>query len=107
MTFYMLRALDYTDDAALDRRMQVREEHFAYLDPFAESGKAIFAGAVLDDSGNMIGSTIIFNMPKQDINEYLEKEPYIAAKVWEKIEINEFKLGPKFQEKYFSELSIN
>ena len=104
MTLYILRALDYTDEGAKDRRMQVRNDHFAYLDPKVAEGLAICGGAVLDDAGKMIGSTIVFNCSRQELDEYLKSEPYVTGKVWEKLEINEYKLGPAFQEKYFSEL---
>ena len=104
MTFSILRALDYTDDQASKRRMQVRDDHFAYLNPIVEAGGAICGGAVLDETGKMIGSTIVFNMDKAGVEEYLKSEPYVIGKVWEKMEINEYNLGPAFQKKYFSEL---
>ena len=107
MTFYILRALDYTDEGAQERRMQVRDDHFAYLNPQVEKGFAICGGAVLDDSGKMIGSTIVFNCSREELDKYLESEPYVKGKVWEKLEINEYKLGPAFKKEYFSELAVN
>ena len=106
MSFYIVQALDYTDAEALDRRMQVREAHFNYLNPVVEAGNAICGGALMDNDGKMIGSTIVFNMSKEDLDKYLESEPYVTGKVWEKIDIKEYKLGPAFQKKYFSELNV-
>lgn len=102
MAFHILRALDYTDKEALERRKKVRDDHFAYLNPKVEAGLAICGGAVLDENGKMIGSTIVFNCSKEEVEEYLKSEPYVLGKVWEKTEINEYKLGPAFQKKYFS-----
>ena len=107
MTFYILRALDYTDEGATDRRMKVRDDHFAYLNPRVKEGFAICGGAVLDETGKMIGSTIVFNCSREELDEYLKSEPYVVGKVWEKLEINEYKLGPAFHKKYFSELALN
>jgi uncharacterized protein YciI len=107
MTFYILRALDYSDEGALERRTKVREDHFNYLNPKVDAGLAICGGAVLDESGKMIGSTIVFNCSREELDKYLESEPYVTGKVWEKLEINEYKLGPAFAEKYFAELITN
>lgn len=105
--YFSLRAMDYTDAEALDRRMAAREAHFAFLKPIVDQGKAFIGGALLDESGKMIGSTIIFQMTQEEFDTYLKEEPYITEKVWEKLEINECKIGPAFMEKYFSAVLVS
>ena len=98
MSHFILTAYDYTDEGALDRRMAARTEHFQYIDEIFAQGKVIMGGARLDDNGKMIGSTIVFEMTQAELDEYMQKEPYITQKVWEKVEVSEYKVGPRFLE---------
>jgi uncharacterized protein YciI len=91
---FLLIAYDGTDTRALDRRMSAREEHLRKIKILKQAGEFIFGGAILDDTGKMIGSSILFEFPdRQALDEKLKDEPYITKGVWEKVEIRPFRLA--------------
>ncbi len=91
---FLLIAYDGTDAGALDRRMSVREEHLRKIKILKQAGEFIFGGAILDDTGKMIGSSILYEFPdRRALDEKLKDEPYITKGVWEKVEIRPFRLA--------------
>ncbi len=91
---FLLLAYDGTDDGALDRRMKSRPEHLEKIAVVKKAGEFLCGGAILDDSGNMIGSMILYEVPdRATLDERLRNEPYIYNKVWEKIEIRPFRMA--------------
>jgi uncharacterized protein YciI len=91
---FLLIAYDGTDPEALDRRMKVREEHLRKVEGLKKEGKFLMGGAILDDSGKMTGSVMVYEFPdRQALEERLKDEPYITGGVWEKIEIRPFRLA--------------
>ena len=91
---FILIAYDGTDPGAMERRMKVREEHLAKVGVLKREGVVLFGGAILDEEGKMIGSTIVYEVTdRQALDERLKDEPYIFGKVWEKIEIKPFRLA--------------
>lgn len=94
MKQYTLFALDYTDEGALERRMQAREEHLEGARTLKGQGNLIFAGAILDESGKMVGSNLILQFAgDEELEEWKRQEPYILKKVWEKVDIRPFKVA--------------
>ena len=94
---FLLIAYDGTDDKALDRRLAVREAHIERNDELRDQGHLHFGVAILDQAGKMIGSSLVYEFDKrEDLEHWLEKEPYIYGKVWEKIEIVPCRVGPSF-----------
>ena len=92
---YVVLALDGAD--ALDRRMASRPAHIALGDKMKEQGTLLFAAALLNDQGAMIGSMLVTQFSKrEDLDAWLGKEPYVTGKVWEKVEITPCKVGPSF-----------
>jgi hypothetical protein len=91
---FLLIAYDGTDPGAPQRRMKVREEHLNKIGQLKKTGEFLFGGAILDETGNMTGSMIVYEFPDRHIlDEKLLNEPYITGKVWEKIEIKPFRLA--------------
>ncbi|OFY62869.1 MAG: hypothetical protein A2V64_09185 [Bacteroidetes bacterium RBG_13_43_22] len=91
---FLLTAYDGTDSGALDRRMKCRPEHLEKITEVKKAGEFLFGGAILDDSGQMIGSMILYEVPDRvTLDERLKNEPYIYNKVWEKIDIRPFRLA--------------
>jgi uncharacterized protein len=91
---FLLLAYDGTDAGALQRRMKVREEHFRRITLLKKAGEFLLGGAILDESGKMIGSMIVYDFPdKQSLEESLKDEPYLTGRVWEKTEIKPFRLA--------------
>ena len=54
---FMIVAYDGTDEGALNRRLAVRDSHIAGAIELKNKGNLIAGGAILDDTGRMIGST--------------------------------------------------
>ncbi|MBL7818338.1 MAG: hypothetical protein JNL70_25220 [Saprospiraceae bacterium] len=92
MKQYVIHALDGTDDDALNRRLSVRAAHFENMSRFKANGNFILGGAMLDERGQMMGSTVVMQFDSEDeFREYLDSEPYIRDKVWVDIRIYPFK----------------
>jgi uncharacterized protein YciI len=89
---FLLIAYDGTDEGALERRMKVRENHLNKVADLKKSGEFLFGGAILDDSGKMIGSMIVYEFPdRQSLDAMLKEEVYITGGVWKKIDIQPFR----------------
>jgi uncharacterized protein YciI len=91
---FLLLAYDSTDTEALQRRLNVREEHLKKIGALQREGEFLFGGAILDENGKMIGSMIVYDFPdRQALEEKLKDEPYFTKGVWEKTEIQPFRLA--------------
>jgi len=88
-------AHDYKDEKALDRRLDVREEHLKFAGQMFEEGKWLFASALLDENGNMNGSIIFcdFETEEELKKHWLNKEVYVINNVWENIIIRKAKVA--------------
>ena len=94
---YLILGYDGTDEEALERRMKVREAHISLGDQMRDAGKMLYGAAILDDVGKMIGSVIICDFESRtELDEWLEKEPYMTGDVWRKVEVKSCKVGPSF-----------
>lgn len=92
---FVVTAFDYTDADALARRMAQREAHLAGVRSLIAKGHFKSGGAMLDETGKMIGSTLHIEMPdRASLEQLLQADPYVSGKVWEKIEIREVRLVP-------------
>jgi uncharacterized protein YciI len=91
---FVLIAYDGTDDGAPARRMKVREKHLEGAKKLKESGNLIWGGAILDNQQNMIGSVVVYEYDSREkLDEMLREELYITGNVWQKIDIQHFKLA--------------
>ena len=76
----------YDGENMLDKRMEVRPRHLENMSRV--NGKVICAGGLLDDEGKMKGSVLIMEFEsRSELEAYLNSEPYITEKVWEKVEV--------------------
>jgi uncharacterized protein YciI len=92
---FVVTVMDYTDPDALDRRMQNREAHIASIHQLIADGNFLSGGAILNDDGKMIGSTLHMEFPdRESLENCLNSDPYIAVKVWEHFDIKAVKLVP-------------
>ena len=74
----------YDGAGMLEKRMEVRPKHLENLSQI--NGKVVCAGGLLDENGKMKGSVMVMEFAsRDDFDDYLEKEPYVIAKVWEKV----------------------
>jgi uncharacterized protein len=89
---FLLLAYDGKDPEALQRRLNVREDHLQKISGLKTAGEFLFGGAILDEEGKMIGSMIVYEFPdRHSLDERLKDEPYITGGVWKKIEIRPFR----------------
>lgn len=70
----------------LEKRLRVRPRHLENMSRV--NGRVLCAGGILDDEGRMAGSVIVLDVPsREQLDEYLASEPYIAEGVWEKVTV--------------------
>jgi uncharacterized protein YciI len=94
MKQYLITGYDYTDDGALQRRMNVRPHHLDELKVLKEKSNYILGGAILDDDGKMIGSVMIMQFEtEEELEAWKQSEPYITQKIWESVDIKPFKVA--------------
>jgi uncharacterized protein YciI len=86
---FLVVAYDGTDEGALERRLKVREAHLKSAKEMYDNGRWLYACAILNDDGKMIGSMIVCEFPSRDeLEQWLKEEPYVVGNVWQKIEVN-------------------
>ncbi len=94
---FLVIAKDGADADALKRRLAARDEHLQHTDEMIANGNAHMAAALLDDDGQMNGSVMIVEFESEDaFRSWLDKEPYVTGKVWDKISVTPCKIGPSF-----------
>ena len=95
MTFMVL-AFDYPPPDGPRRRQACRPDHLKLGEKFYEEGKWLCAAAIMNESGEPVGSVIICNFADEETlrREWLAQEPYILNRVWEKVEIRPIRPAP-------------
>ncbi len=90
---YLITALDGTDAEALDRRLAVREAHLTGAQRLAERGELLSGGAILDDDGRMIGSSMHVAFADQEaFDAWYAAEPYVTGNVWQDVTIRPMRI---------------
>lgn len=86
---FLVLGLDGTDEEALERRLKVRPAHIALGEEHMEEGSFWFGGAIMNEARDkMIGSALIMDFPsRNELDEWLEIEPYITGDVWRDVNI--------------------
>ncbi|SCY07407.1 YciI family protein [Alkaliphilus peptidifermentans] len=98
---FIITAYDGKDEKALERRLAARDEHLKLVEKLFEEKKYLYGAAILDENEKMIGSCVVVDFPtRQDVEEYIEMEPYVRGNVWQKIEIKSCKVAPIFMQLY-------
>jgi uncharacterized protein len=94
MLQYLIIAHDGTDNEALDRRLKVRPSHFENARELKKQNSFITGGAILDDTGKMVGSMMVMQfLTEDDLVYWMRHEPYITGNVWQSIEVKPFRLA--------------
>ncbi len=88
---FIVLGYDGTDEKALDRRMAVRQAHLELGKTLYDKGHWLYAAAMINDKGNLCGSMIVCEFDsREDLQSlWLDQEPYVKNKVWEKIKITQ------------------
>lgn len=98
---YIVSGYDGTDEKAIERRIAVRDEHLKSVEKRFKIGEHLYGAAILDDTGKMIGSMMVVNYSsREELDKWLNDEPYVVGGVWQKIEIKPCKIAPIFMELY-------
>ena len=81
---FMIRAYDGPN--MLDKRLAVRPRH---LEGMKRLGRQIIcAGGILDNEGKMKGSVLVLEFESRAaLDDYVAVEPYVAERVWDKVEV--------------------
>ncbi|MEY4539468.1 MAG: hypothetical protein RLZZ306_1225 [Bacteroidota bacterium] len=94
MNQYLITAFDGIHENALNHRMNIRPYHLEGVKKMKENGNFIIGGAILNDDGRMIGSTMILQFEDpQELQNWMDSEPYIQQKVWEKFDVKPFRVA--------------
>jgi uncharacterized protein YciI len=72
---------------ALDRRMAARQAHLEALAELKADGKILYAAALLDNADQMIGSMLVVDLTRPEIDAWFETEPYLQHNVWDRSRI--------------------
>jgi hypothetical protein len=93
---FMITAYDGKDDQALERRLQARPAHIDSAAELKQAGNIIAGGAILDDAGQMIGSTLYVEFDnREQLDTWLNNDPYITGGVWQDVSVLPIRLAIK------------
>lgn len=87
----------YDNEGALDKRMENRPAHVEGTQKLMAEGKIVSACALIEEE-QMVGSSVVTNFESEDeMNAWLENEPYVTGGVWnmDEIQIVPVKVMPK------------
>jgi uncharacterized protein len=91
---FLVLAHDGVDADAPARRQRVRAEHLAAVGRLKGRGNFILGGAILNAQGQMIGSAVLFEFPdRAQLDAYLARDPYVTGNVWQRIEVQPFRVA--------------
>ncbi|KZV89132.1 hypothetical protein EXIGLDRAFT_150652 [Exidia glandulosa HHB12029] len=86
---FLVTAPDYSDSNALARRLAVRDSHLEEARKMKADGILQLGGAMLDDSGNMVGSTLLIATDSlESARELMERDYYYRHDVWDKARLS-------------------
>lgn len=86
---FVVIGLDATDDEAASRRLKMRQAHIDMGEQLRQAGNMWYGAALLHDDGSMKGSMILVDFTdKSELQEWLDKEPYVTGGVWKDITIH-------------------
>lgn len=90
---FLLLAYDGNDPEAMNRRLGARQAHLDGVRAMIEAGTFIDGGAILNDAGDMVGSTLYVEFDsREDLDTWLKTDPYVTAGVWVDIEVKPIRL---------------
>lgn len=94
---YIVTAYDGTDEDSLKKRLEIRPAHMAQGEKMLAAGKYRYGAALLDDEEKIIGSMIVVDFDsKEELDGWLKIEPYVTNNVWQKVDVQPCRIGPRF-----------
>ena len=93
---FLVTAYDGKDAAAPARRAKARPAHIEGAKALKEKGHILIGGAILDEAGAMIGSSMVLEFDTRDaLDAWLNQDPYITGNVWQDVTVLPFKVAVK------------
>jgi uncharacterized protein len=93
MAYFLVIARDGKDEEAPARRKKTRPSHLEGIKPMVEKGELIVGAGLLNEQGEMIGSTLIMQYPSRtELDAWLAREPYVANGVWKDIQVTPLRM---------------
>ena len=95
---FLIIGRDGTDDAAMSRRLAVRDAHIALGEKLRVAGNMWYGAALLNDHHQMIGSMLLMDFKDdRELRDWLDIEPYMTGKVWEQVEVQKCNVRDPWQ----------
>jgi hypothetical protein len=89
---FLVVARDGNDEGALERRQRTRPFHLDSIGPLVDAGNVLVGGAILSETGDMIGSMLLVEFPdRADVDAWLDRDPYVTEGVWRDVEVRPFR----------------
>lgn len=93
MPQYLIIAYDGKDSNAKERRLNARQAHLDNVKSMQQAGSFVNGGAILDEDGEMIGSTLYVQFDSREaLEEWLRIDPYVTGGVWVDIDVKPIRL---------------
>ena len=93
---YLVIGYDHPGETGRQRRAAAREAHLAQLGT-ATSARPLFGAAVLNESGEMVGSMLVMDAASRaDLQAWLDEEPYVVSDVWREVKVQPCQVPPVF-----------
>ena len=93
---FLITAYDGTDSEAQARRSAARPAHIDKAQTLLAGGHVLIGGAILNEKEEMIGSSLVVEFESREIlDQWLQNDPYVTAKVWQDITVQAFRTAVK------------
>ncbi len=93
---FLIIAYDGKDEGAQERRAAARPAHIDGAQALKENGNVLIGGAILDDDGNMIGSSLVMEFEdRAALDAWLDNDAYVTEGVWQDISVLPFRTAVK------------
>lgn len=85
---FVVLAYDGDEPDVAARRAETRPRHLEGMQPLADDGRLLLAGAIGDEEGRAVGSMLVVDLEDREaVDDMVMRDPYRAAGVWERVEI--------------------
>jgi len=82
----------------MERRLAARQAHIDLGEQLRQSGNMWYGAALWNAQNQMIGSMLLMDFPSEkELHEWLDHEPYVVDKIWEKLEIQKCNVRDPWQ----------
>ena len=93
---FLITAYDGTDSEAQARRSAARPAHIDKAQTLLAGGHVLIGGAILNEKEEMIGSSLVVEFESREkLDQWLQNDPYVTAKVWQDITVQAFRTAVK------------